>query len=186
MGQSAHEFIGDSTVEHLQLPKGSEQCFATMLTGYARLGAEQIAAVNAALVEGEVSDTDGSTSYFIAKSTFDVRGTQVVFEPIVTPFNGVEQVDEIISEINDSHRAGSAVALLYNRAYRSDVVSAHWLAVSGHTLVAGVRASYRLLDPSENTAENVRTTLLEDMVRRSTETMGVFAYAMSRAGVQKP
>lgn len=186
MTKSVHEFVGDATVQHLQQPAGTDLCFATMLTGYAGLGADQIARVHTQLVGGEVSDESGLTGFFAVKSTFEVDGGQVVLDPIATPFNGVEETDEVIHEIDQRHRIGSAVALLYNRSRQPGEISGHWIAISGHEMVNGVRRSYTLLDPVQQKAENAQATAVSNMVRRSVDSMGIFAYAMSRIGEAKP
>lgn len=179
------EFVGDPSVKHLEQPVGSNLCFATLMTGYVN-GSLDIERTNATLVDEGISQEDGMTGPMMDTTLLPIENVTVTIDPILTPFGGVEDAKEIVATIDDVHRGGSPVALLYKKNISAADDSGHWVNLLGFREEDGNKQHVVLSDPLKRYQNWIDPDVLEEMVERSVASIGAYAYALSKAGVEAP
>lgn len=181
------QFFGDPSVAHLQQPQDPNNPdapnlgFAAIIAGYANGNVQH---VFYRLITMGLARDDGVTVPFPMTPIIPVESTLVTVKPILTPGEGIKDSDRVIEIIDDTHRAGSPVALHYNNTHRVHETNPHWVILSGFWQEDGYKRSVRILDPAKSHQNWVAPRVLWHMIEGSADTTGVHAYSLDKSPLQ--
>lgn len=172
----SYKAVGNPEVLHVQQPAGSELCFAALS---AAASGVTVDAAHEALTGAYLSEDDGSTpppfeqvtEVAIANATLRIVAIQG-YEQEASDTAGV------ISNIDESLQQGQAVALLYKKSTEPSS-GMHWVLLTGYRIHEdGSVIGVEVMDPLH--VDNLVLDPLEvtDMIERSMQADGVFAYSL--------
>lgn len=178
-----NEFFGEDVRNAIQ-PRGTQLCFPALLAGYAETS---VTTAHQALMGQNITFEDGSTPQIMQRKIIPIENTIVTMEPITTPLNGIEEVDEIVDIIDSAHRGGNPVTMLYQKTNSEAKTYPHWVTLCGFfENEEGAKVQVVLNDPEDIFQNWVPPKDLEAMIESSIPTTGLYAYALSKAGVESP
>lgn len=192
------EFIGYTNVQHAQQPKGSEQCFAAMVS--AMTGAP-VHEAQACLATNGLTREDGSVGMIPAPVRLDVAGVPDVLE--VEPLETPGCAEETMQLMDKQFAAGRAIAFLHRKRWNPEEhpedtqtedtplgSDYHWVLFTGYTEIDGKKGRIHTIDPLEDEAERWRRTTVLDIIKRSNDYdnggRGVFMLAISNSLGPRP
>lgn len=169
------KFVGDPEIQQVAQPQGTELCFASIVSA---MTGSSVAEAHEVLVANDLSQTDGSTGP-MGETRLEVAGSVLDIKPVIDPFSGIDKSETVIERIDEKLLAARAVALLYKKTDNSEDDRHHWALLTGYLQQDGQKGAMRVMDPLRPRIGYLRRRQLEDIIKRSMDFMGVYAYALS-------
>jgi hypothetical protein len=171
----AAEFVGYTEVQHVAQPPYSELCFAAIVS--AMTGASLDESQEALVAEG-LSKADGTTAP-MGPAQLEVAGAELSITPFQSPFKGAKDPEGVMGLIKEQFVAGRAVALLYKKEASPEDGRHHWTLLTGYYDLDGEEGAVHVIDPKREQAEQFGRHTVIEMIKRSMDYAGVYAYALS-------
>lgn len=171
----AAEFNGYTDVQHVQQPEDSELCFASIVS--AMTGAE-IEAAHEALKAAGLSEDDGSTGP-MGETVLEVEDSKLTITPFQSPFEGAEDPEGVLALIDEQFVAGRAVTLLYKKTPDPEDGRHHWTLFTGSFDLDDRKGAIHTIDPLEEAPKHLGRHVARDMIARSMDYAGVYAFALT-------
>ncbi len=173
----AERFIGKNGIGHVAQPEGTEFCFAACV---ASLFNGDVSGVQMSLENAYISLADGVTDPPKTREEIPLLGEDylLVIDPIQTPDVQAGDTLKVVEEIAEKLQEGSAVALMYKKEPGFDDDGYHWVVLAGY-LEDHERVNHVLvMDPLAEEIRAVDPEEVLDMIDRSINFMGIFAYSI--------
>lgn len=173
------KYVGVIGIDHLKQPEGTEFCFATCVAAF--VGSEvEIDQVQMSLENAYVSDEDGTTPPPEERQEVPILGSMdyVTIDVIQGPEQDTPDAVNIFERITESLGQEKPVLLLYKKTTEPDDDSLHWVLIKGYVENDSPTESktFEVVDSLADDIIQVPDTEIIDMIDRSIQSRGVFAY----------